>query len=218
VFRNVPRLRLAPGGWRDRLIVPHLVGTLALVAVEIRQYEERDEQGWLRCRLLSFFDSAFFDAVEREKERYEKPAIELVADEGGEIVGLLDLECDSDGLYDRPGRGGMIWHLATHPDHQRRGIASMMLHEAERQARERGLVRLEAWTRDDAHVQRWYEGHGFAQIDSYLHVYLERDDLRDFDGELRLVKAFAHYTGDRPDEIRKRYGRVHDDVLYEKHL
>lgn len=109
-------------------------------------------------RLLSFFDSAFFDAVEREKERYEKPAIELVGDEGGEIVGLLDLECDSDGLYDRPGRGGMIWHLATHPDHQRRGIASMMLHEAERQARERGLVRLEAWTRDDAHVQRWYEG------------------------------------------------------------
>jgi hypothetical protein len=49
-------------------------------------------------------------------------------------------------------------------------------------------------------------------------VYLERDDLRDFDGELRLVKAFAHYTGDRHDEIRKRYGRVHNHVLYEKHL
>jgi hypothetical protein len=39
-----------------------------------------------------------------------------------------------------------------------------------------------------------------TQIDSYLHVYLERDDLRAFDGELRLVKAFAHYTGGRPDE------------------
>jgi hypothetical protein len=37
-------------------------------------------------------------------------------------------------------------------------------------------------------------------------------------GELRLVKAFAHYTGDRPDEIRQRYGRAHDDVLYEKQL
>ena len=68
------------------------------------------------------------------------------------------------------------------------------------------------------HVQRWYEKHGFIEIDSYLHVYLERDDLRAFDGELRLVKAFAHYTGDRPDEIRKRYRRVHDDVLYEKHF
>ncbi len=149
------------------------------------------------CRLLAFFDTAFFDAVEREKERYAKGAIELVAEENGTIIGLLD---------------------ATHPDHQRQGIAAALLAEAEHQARERGLVRLEAWTRDDAPTQRWYERHGFVQIDSYLHVYLERDDLRAFDGELRLVKAFAHYTGDRREEIRQRFSRVHDDVLYEKRL
>jgi ribosomal protein S18 acetylase RimI-like enzyme len=112
----------------------------------------------------------------------------------------------------------MIWHLATHPDHQREGVASALLAEAERQAREGELVRLETWTRDDAPTQRWYERHGFVQIDSYLHVYLEREDLRAFDGELRLVKAFAHYTGDHHDEIRQRFSRVHDDVLYEKRL
>jgi len=189
----------------------------------IRSYEPADEVGWLRCRVLSLLDSAFFDAVEREKERYAQPAIELVADDGGEIVGLLDLEVElAPGvLADRPGRGGMIWHLAVHPDHQRQGIAAALLEEAEQRARERGLERLEAWTRDDAHVQRWYETHGFTLIDGYLHVYLERDDLRALDGQvgdLRLVKAFAHYTGDRPDEIRQRYGRVHDDVLYEKQL
>ena len=37
-------------------------------------------------------------------------------------------------------------------------------------------------------------------------------------GELRLVKGFAHYTGGRREEIRKRFSRVHDDVLYEKRL
>ena len=184
----------------------------------IRPYEERDERGWLICRLLSFFDTAFFDAVEREKERYERDAIELVAEKDGVIVGLIDVECESDGLAPRPGSGGMIWHLATHPDHQRQGIASGLLAEAEELACEGGLVRLEAWTRDDVPTQRWYEHHGFVQIDSYLHVYLERDDLRAFDGELRLVKALAHYTGDHREAIRQRHARVHDDVLYEKRL
>ena len=184
----------------------------------VRPYEPADEVGWVRCRVLSFLGSAFWDAVEREKEQYERPAIELVAEVDGTIVGLLDLECETPALADRPGAGGMIWHLAVHPDHQRRGIASALLEEAERRARARGLERLEAWTRDDAHVQRWYETHGFVPIDGYLHVYLERDDLRQYDGELRLVKAFAHYTGDRPEEIRGRYARVHDDVLFEKRL
>ena len=188
------------------------------MALVIRPYEERDERGWLICRLLSFFDTAFFDAVERRKERYEREAIELVAEKDGTIVGLLDLECESDGLSERPGRGGMIWHLATHPDHQRQGIASALLAEAEARAHTQGIVRLEAWTRDDASTQRWYEQHGFRQVYSYLHVYLERDDLRAHDGELKLVKAFAHYTGDRREEMRARYARVHDDVLYEKQL
>jgi len=205
------------GQVRDLLLAQGLHQPAVLI-IEIRPYEERDERGWLICRLLAFFDTAFFDAVEREKERYDKHAIELVAEENGTIVGLLDLECESDGLSARPGAGGMIWHLATHPEHQRQGVGAALLAEAEHQARERGLARLEAWTRDDAPTQRWYERHGFVQIDSYLHVYLERDDLRAFDGELRLVKAFAHYTGDRPEEIRQRFSRVHDDVLYEKRL
>ena len=187
----------------------------------VRDYEPGDEVGWVRCRVLSFLGSVFYDDVVREKERYERDAIELVADAGGAIVGLLDVECESGGLADRPGAGGMIWHLAVHPDHQRQGVAAALLEQAERRARERGLVRLEAWTRDDVHVQRWYETQGFRKIDGYLHVYLERNDLRALDGqvgELRLVKAFAHYTGDQPDEIRARFERVHDDVLYEKRL
>ena len=193
--------------------------------VTIRSYEPADETGWLRCRVLSFLDTAFFDAVDREKERYERPAIELVAEEDGEIVGLLDLEYGFEPgtvLAERPGRGGMVWHLAVHPDHQRRGIATALLVESERRAREHGVERIEAWTRDDAQAQTWYESHGFVKIAGYLHVYLERDEgLRELDGvlgELRLVKAFAHYTGDRPHEIRARYRRVHDDMLYEKQL
>ena len=48
----------------------------------VRSYEPADEVGWVRCRVLSFLGSAFWDAVEREKEHYERPAIELVAEDG----------------------------------------------------------------------------------------------------------------------------------------
>jgi ribosomal protein S18 acetylase RimI-like enzyme len=193
--------------------------------VIVRAYRPADEEGWVRCRVLSFLGSAYFDDVRREKERYERPSIELVAEDHDGIVGLIDVECEQARgtvCSDRPGLGGMIWHLAVHPDRQRRGIATALLREAERLAADRGLVRLEAWTRDDEHVQAWYESQGFAPIESYLHVYVELSEgLRDLfpiSEGLRPVKLFAHYTGERRDEVKQRFARVHDCVLYERVL
>ncbi len=196
---------------------------ISVARVIVRAYRASDEGSWVRCRVLSFLGSAFFDDVRREKEHYDRPSIELVAEEDGCVVGLLDVECeeeDGDVCSDRPGLGGMIWHVAVHPDYQRCGIATALLQEAECRAVDRRLRRFEAWTRDDAHVQRWYESRGFRQVDSYLHVYVGLDEgLRDLfppaDG-LRPVTAFAHYTGAERDDVRTRFARVHDCVLYEK--
>lgn len=44
----------------------------------VRTYRPTDEEGWLRCRVLSFLGSAYFDDVRQEKEQYEGPSIELV--------------------------------------------------------------------------------------------------------------------------------------------
>ena len=93
----------------------------------VRAYRDADERGWVVCRLLSFLDTAFYDDVRRSKERYGNPAIELVAERDGEIVGLIDVECETEPgtvCEERPGLGGMIWHLAVHPDHQRQSVAT----------------------------------------------------------------------------------------------
>ena len=144
--------------------------------VLIRPYRDEDKRGWVVCRVLSFLGSAFFDVVRQTKEHYAHLAIELVAERDGEIVGLIDIECDDvPGAVcsDRPGLGAMIWHLAVHPEHQRQGVATKLLHEAERRARAGSFVRFEAWTRDDATANAWYEARGFELVDSYLHVYVE---------------------------------------------
>ncbi len=190
----------------------------------IRAYEPTDEQGWLRCRVLAFLDTAYFDSVEREKQRYDRPAIELVAEEGGEIVGLLDVECEEEPgtvCSDRPGLGGMIWHVAVHPDHRRRGIGAALLDRAEELARERDLVRLEAWTRDDPWVLAWYGSRAFELVDSYLHVYLRGDGdgaLQSRIEGLRPARTFAHYVGPDRDVMRNRFERVHDCNLLERRI
>ena len=149
-------------------------------SVAIRPYRDEDERGWVVCRLLSFLDTAYYDDVRRSKEPYVHPAVELVAERNGEIVGLLDAECEEEPgtiCEERPGLGAMIWHLAIHPDHQRGGIATGLLREAKRRARERGIERFEAWTRDDAATRSWYESRGFELAYSYLNV-LRRDRRR----------------------------------------
>ena len=190
--------------------------------VSIRPYRADDERGWVVCRVLSFLDSAFFDDVRRSKEHYEHASIELVAEREGAIVGLIDVEYETEPgavCELRPGLGGMIWHLAVHPDQQRQGIATSLLREAEIRARETGIVRFEAWTRDDRAARTWYESRGFELIDGYLHVYVDLDEgLRELfpvAEELRPVKLFAHYVGDDPETVRARFRRVHEDVLYE---
>lgn len=192
----------------------------------IRTYQPEDEKGWVRCRVLSFLDTAYFDNVLRKKERYENPAIELVAEVDGMIAGLLDLEYEEEErtVCSRgTGLGGMIWHIAVHPDFRRRGIGAALLEEAERLAREQGLNRMEAWTRDDNWVRAWYESNGFVQKESYLHVYMEGDsELKGAVSaglkNLHPVQVFAHYTGEETAVIKKRFKRVHECVCFEKGL
>jgi hypothetical protein len=58
----------------------------------VRPYQTEDEIGWVRCRVLSFLDTAYYDNVLQVKETYNNPAIELIAIEGDQVVGLLDIE------------------------------------------------------------------------------------------------------------------------------
>src|SRR5690606_30714448 len=149
----------------------------------IRPYRAEDEQQWLRWRVLSFLDTAYYDNVLQEKEKYDHEAIELVATIENQIVGLIDIE-----LEEKPGsicsdsqlKSGMIWHIAVHPDFRRRGVARNLLSHSIQLARTQSIQRIEAWTRDDKWVMEWYERMGFSKKSSYLQVFAEgKNELRE---------------------------------------
>ncbi|MDQ0157435.1 GNAT family N-acetyltransferase [Robertmurraya andreesenii] len=192
--------------------------------MEIRAYRSEDEIGWVRCRVLSFLDTAYYDNVLKEKEKYDNPAIELVAIEDDQVVGLIDIEYE---VVERTvcsrgvGLGGMIWHIAVHPDHRRKGIGSQLLYEAEKIAKEKGLNRLEAWTRDDQWVNNWYKNNRFEQVESYLQVFMDGEDelkeimMSEISG-LYPIQAYAHYVGEDKETIKKKFKRVHECICFEK--
>lgn len=190
----------------------------------IRNYTDKDEQGWLRCRVLSFLNTAYFDNVLNKKEIYENPSIELVAEKDNQIVGLLDIEYEQEPkevCTAKEKNGGMIWHIAVHPDFQRQGIGERLLETAIQEAKKFNLQYLEAWTRDDIWVQQWYEKMEFELSSSYYHLFMEGNELNGTVNtevnNLYPVTLFAHYTGEDVAAFRN-IKRKHECVCYVKEI
>lgn len=173
----------------------------------VRPYEPADEVGWLRCRVLSFLATAYFDDVATAKPRYEEASVELVAvDDDGVVVGVVDLT-----LPDDPAGAATVETVAVHPDHQGRGVGTALLAAVVARAAGR-CAEVEAWTRDDPATLAWYRARGFTEDSHYLHVHKDWDEELSpdrIDG-LRLVKGFLHCTDlSREAELRARFRRVH---------
>ncbi|MDB1088680.1 GNAT family N-acetyltransferase [Streptomyces sp. ACA25] len=176
----------------------------------IREYTPADESSWLRCRVLSFLDTAYFDDVKRAKPAIDAPGVELVAvGQDGLVCGIMDVSVDSE--------VATIDTVAVHPDHQRHGIGRALLVEAGARLRALGASTLDAWTRDEPETLRWYRAMGFAESEHYLHVFADcSTDEAEPDraiGErrarLRPVAVFAHGSLRDEQVLRKQFARVH---------
>jgi ribosomal protein S18 acetylase RimI-like enzyme len=71
----------------------------------------------------------------------ESPAVVLVAEVGGQIVGSVI------GSFD--GWRGNIYRLAVHPDYRRRGIARTLVAEVERHLARQGAKLITAWVEQE---------------------------------------------------------------------
>ena len=166
----------------------------------IRPYNSSDEENWLKCRLVSFHDSAYYDDVYTKKPIFDNSSLELVAELNGKIIGILDLENDNkDGniCYCKSGKGTMVWTIAVLPEYRRFGIARKLVLKAIGWVKNKDIDFIEAWTRDDKWVLDWYESLGFATFHSYWHIYFKGDNAKSLfesnDKDIAPKALFAHY-------------------------
>jgi ribosomal protein S18 acetylase RimI-like enzyme len=174
----------------------------------VRPYRRDDEQGWLRCRVLAFLATAYFDDVVTKKPLVER-GIQLVAATDDDLIaGILDASVDGD--------LATVDTIAVHPDHQSRGIGTALLQAAKEHVKAQGATTLDAWTRDDEPTLRWYRAMGFTESDHYLHVYadhyVDRDEPRravESKPGLDPIKVFLHGRLEDEEEMRQQFRRVH---------
>ena len=170
----------------------------------IRDYHETDERSWLMCRLLSFFDTDYYDDVKIGKTTFAHDHVSLVAHNGHAVVGLIDVEVDDD--------SATIDSIAVHPDAHRQGIASKLLEEVF-QRLPKNVTSIDAWTRETKSANSWYQAAGFRENYRYLHVYKDHtspDEGFEAPGGLSTPeRAFMHARIELEDMLRERYPRVH---------
>jgi ribosomal protein S18 acetylase RimI-like enzyme len=175
-------------------------------AFAVRPYQPSDESSWLRCRVLSFLGTQYYDDVKSHRTVLADPSIALVAvTPTNEIIGILDVEID--------GASATIDTIATHPDRQGVGVATALLREALSSLESANIATLDAWTREDVAANRWYQRHGFTEQYRYLHVYVsDGDDDTGFttpDGLSTPVTVFAHGRIEDEARMRTRFRRVY---------
>jgi ribosomal protein S18 acetylase RimI-like enzyme len=179
----------------------------------IRDYDPADEPSWLRCRVLAFLDTTYYDDVATAKPDRD-PGLSLVAVAGTQIIGLLDASMS--------GHESTIETIAIHPDFRRRGIAHRLLAEICNRLPIRGATQVDAWTRDDEGTLAWYQSQGFKQQMRYLHVYAstpeEAQTAFGSRSDLMPRTGFFHAWPEHEAALRQEFTRVYSCRQFVKQL
>lgn len=178
----------------------------------MRDYVAADEPSWLKCRVLAFLQTDYFDDVLTRKPKYEGDSVEVVAVAGEAVVGVLDVAVRD--------RLATIETIAVHPDSARRGIGTQLLAEALRRLPAE-VQTIDAWTRENEAANSWYVANGFSETYKYLHVYAGSDAeissaIAEPRSALTPVAAFFHAKIEIEAALRHDFERVYICRRYER--
>ncbi|MFX0172033.1 MAG: GNAT family N-acetyltransferase [Candidatus Hodarchaeota archaeon] len=181
--------------------------------LKIRQYDLSDEEKWVKCHFLSYYDSIYLDELVNFKPRYEGLVIQLVAIVDEEIVGILDIEIEQEaGQFgiDETSRCGMISVIGVVSQFRRRGIGTALLFKAQDiLVRKYTVHRFEIWIREDLSTLAWLEKNDFQKIHHYYQIKLSKDFFEKYKIIIPFEVSPVTLIGDVEDESFKQLSQEH---------
>ncbi|MEK5530408.1 hypothetical protein BK128_17485 [Viridibacillus sp. FSL H7-0596] len=143
--------------------------------MEIIDYRKEYEEGWLRCRVLAYLHTSMYEDVVTSKPTFEgRNAIELIAIENGEVIGVLDMILDDESEKTTAlgeGLGAFLQLIAVHPDHQHKGVGLKLYDEAVNRIKNSNISFIELYTRGDKPANNFYKKLGFEKRLEYYDVF-----------------------------------------------
>ncbi|MFX0212376.1 MAG: GNAT family N-acetyltransferase [Candidatus Hodarchaeota archaeon] len=180
---------------------------------KIRKYDLSDEENWINCYFLSYYDSIYLDELINVKPRYEGLVIQLVATIDKEIMGILDIEIEQEagqfGSNDTS-RCGLISVIGVIPQFRRKGIGTALLFKAQEILIKKYKVhRFEMWIREDLSTLAWLEKNDFHKIHHYYQIRLSKDFFEKFKIVIPFEVNPVTLIGDLEDDNFKQLSQEH---------
>lgn len=181
--------------------------------ISIFPYTPKYEKDWVYTKALAYLFSDFFDDNSRAKDSFPsniyEDTIELIALEGDQLVGLLDIaiynrEFSQSYKYHPADKVAYFANLAVHPDHQGKGIAGRLFEEAERLLREKGVQALAIFTRGGETANHLYQKWGGQLVcRDWLVVGTPKAEEDDFVFRVKLDEQRLAFV--KPDGAEQPY-------------
>ncbi|OGL48112.1 MAG: hypothetical protein A2161_02590 [Candidatus Schekmanbacteria bacterium RBG_13_48_7] len=191
--------------------------------ISCRHFQPTDTDEWIRVHgIVASFSSSWIFIINK-KPVYRNDSIELVADRDNAIVGFIDVEIEP-----HPGalclkdvsRGGFVWEIGVLPELQKKGIGRRLIKEAEIRLTQKGIRRMEFFTRDE-NACKFYEKLQMEKISTHYQFFFKppANIARKFikKGILNTEHIFATCWEDDWEDIKKKFSIIYNHP-YEPHI
>lgn len=190
---------------------------------EIRPYQPEDRDAWMRTHAIILSISHAWNYTIQERPDYAGHAsTQLVAETGGRIVGLIDVQYDNEPgevCFLKDTRGGYVLEFGRLPEYAGQGLGKRLMDAARDDALRQGFHRLEYWSQD-RRAQRFYQRLGLKEIGRHYRFRMTAPrQVNDVFRDDRLVVEYL-YGACLPEEwpqVKKKFDIVTKPPL-EPHL